>query len=512
MHRFGISYNLTRNYPYKWVTPVVVLGGLIAIVIITFIHIVTESYDLVATSTNNATQILEHGNPYPNSPLLSYLTRHTRATCASTTLPINSEIFTSNYAIPYTISSIWRQNQDGSNENQGALVYLNDPLLDCNVTGITIEVLGKYGQSPLLFARSRVGLLLKPSATCAIETSPSKDIKTSDKTYFNLLGSYNLIDDTIPHFLLRNETERPSLYWGESLLRLYSLVTAKAYYDGARNQAWGSNGTNPDTYSAVIQLRRQSNATNGSAGEVMSNEFFHVECFTEASFCQNSTIPWLMEGKGVDGHDFDPYPNIWNVIDFLGKAMWFTVMTDLGQNDATIPNMLTYPDLLANLSRNVTNEVEAFEAIQNSTGRGSTLKIDTSLKTTSFDPSAVPQPTLGAQSSYLSTNYICQVPRAKSAGTRAFAILIANLVLLHTIWQVFKLILDNVLLRRGGPSLKYCEGCLESHIGKVVEPMSGLSTGTLEERTAYQDRKPPSEAVMELNSYTQLNQTERHID
>ncbi|KAH8156881.1 hypothetical protein CIB48_g11361 [Xylaria polymorpha] len=187
---------------------------------------------------------------------------------------------------------------------------------------------------------------------------------------------------------------------------------------------------------------------NGSAEEVTSDEFFHISCFTEASFCGNNTIPWLVEGNGVDGHEFEPYSNIWNAVDFLGNAMWFTVMTGLGQNDNTIPNMLAYPDLLANLSQNVTNEVQVFEATQSSSGRGIILKIDTDLETASFDPSAAPQP------SYLSTNYICQTPRTKSAATRASTIIIANLVLLQTIWQVFKLILDYVLLGRGDPSLK----------------------------------------------------------
>ncbi|KAI0441354.1 hypothetical protein F4803DRAFT_576730 [Xylaria telfairii] len=512
MHLFPISYNLTRNYPYTWVAPVALIGGLIAIVVITFIHVITESYDLVATSTNNVTETLEQGNPYPNSSLLYYLTKHTRAACTPTTLPINSKIFTTNYAIPYTISSVWRQNQDGSKENQGSLVYLNNQLLDCNVTGVTIEVLGKYGQSPLLFARSRVGLLLKPSAICAINTTRSGHNKTSEKTYFSLLGSYNLIDDTIPRFLLRNETERASLYWGESLLNLYYLVTAKAYYDEARNESWGMGGTSPDTYNALIQLTRQSSAMNGSVEEVMSDEFFNVDCFTEENFCGNHTIPWLMKGKGVDGHEFDPYSNIWNVVDFLGKAMWFTVMTDLGQNNNAIPNMLAYPNLLANLSRNVTNEVQAFEAIQNSSGRGSTMKIDTVLETASFDPSAVPQPALGAQPSYLSTNYICQTPRTKSAATRAFAIIIANLVLLQTIWQAFKLILDYILLGRGDPSLKYCEGCVESHIEKRVEPARDPSTGTLDDQESHRDWKSPNNSVMTLDSYMQVNQIEQHTD
>lgn len=94
------------------------------------------------------------------------------------------------------------------------LTYLNNELKDCNVTEVTIQVLGKYEQTKLLSARSRVGLLLKTNATCAvdIDTSQSQSDTSSGPTYFNLIGTYNAIDENVPHFLLRNATERASLY------------------------------------------------------------------------------------------------------------------------------------------------------------------------------------------------------------------------------------------------------------------------------------------------------------
>jgi hypothetical protein len=199
-------------------------------------------------------------------------------------------------------------------------------------------------------------LLLKIYATCAvyINTSQSQFDTTSGPTYVDMIGSYNLLDENLPHFMLWNETDRVSLYWGESLLRMYYLIMSRAYYDGPSSFSWGSDGT----YNALIGLKRQSNAATGLAEEVKSDEFFFVVCFTEASFCGNNTIPWLSQGKDVDGHTYDPYAGIWRSVDFLGKAMWFTVVTDLGQNDTAIPNMLAHPDLLAYLSRNMTNKVQ----------------------------------------------------------------------------------------------------------------------------------------------------------
>ncbi|RYC54354.1 hypothetical protein CHU98_g11854 [Xylaria longipes] len=510
MYKF--SYNITRKYPYEWLTPLVGAGSLIAIGVILFINIITESYDLVSTSTNNPKEVLKDGNPYSNSPhwLASFL-KVTQATCTYTTLPLNSEIFTTNYVMPYTIKKIWHQNDDGSTENYGSLVYLDNPLLHCNVTDVTILVNGKYTQSALLSARSEVGLVIKPSATCAIEdvdTPKSKQNSTSAMTFFELEGSYNLIDG--PHFLLRNATARPSLFWGESMLNLYYQVTTAAYFYAAAGEPWGINGADPNAYSAYITLSRQSSATVGSENEVMSDEFFRVSCFTEGGFCGNDTIPQLSGGT-TPGVYWNQYPSIWSAVDVLGKAMWFTAMTDLGQNNATIPNMLAYPNLLANLTSNMTNEAQALKALN----RDSYL--DSSLETTPFDPSAMPPPALGAQTSYLSANYICQVPKPKSTGTRVVSILIASLVLLQSVWKAFFLSFNALVLeRREDPSDQYCEGCVarDGKEGHVAGTIGKPSPSDLDDQdlNPFEDLRLPGETGVQRDDYTQVRQVERHID
>ncbi|KAI0873242.1 hypothetical protein GGS24DRAFT_502045 [Hypoxylon argillaceum] len=501
------SYTLTRNYPYSWVTPVVILGAIVAITLVTIINVATIGFDLVAISTSNPNQTLYDANPYGHTGLLSLLARGVKATCTAATLPINIQIFTTNYAIPYTLSSVWRENEDGNREDLGSLVYSNQPI-DCNVRQVIIQVLGKYTQTPILTARSRVGLLLKTQATCSVdlETRQSGSDTTSGRTYFNLTGSYNVLDETVPRFLLRNETQKASLFWGESLLSVYSRITAGAYHEEASAFSWGQDGT----YNAYIGLTRQSNATMGSADEVTSNEFFSVKCFTEASYCNGSTIPWLSQGKSVDGHQFDPYANIWSSVDILGKAMWFTVMTDLGKNNTAIPNMLAYPFLLTNLSQNLTNEVQYWERA-NSTITGNTVGIDHTLATTSFSASTVPQPALGAQPSFLSTDYICQVPRSKAPGIRFLLILMSDLVFLQTIWSIFKLLLD-YKVGRDNPASTHCEGCLESPVQEGAGLAGAANVTAITTRKPYIGRRSLDESDVEMVSYEQINVTEKHVN
>ncbi|RWA10805.1 hypothetical protein EKO27_g4300 [Xylaria grammica] len=462
MYRF--SYTPKREYSYKWLTPLVVVGGIIAIAIVLFVNITTQSYELVATTVNdiNAAQARYL---QPNG-LLKFL-RHNSGemSCDNVTLPVNSEVFTKNYALPYTIRSVWQQYADGTKENQNALTYREHALNDCNVTSVGITVNGKYSQSPLITARSRVGLVIDTQVTCAIEV----DTRGNQKTCFNLESTYNLIDDDIPRFLLKNEKTSPSLFWGQSLLSLYYLVTSHAYYNASRGRPWGDpalqgkpwGDPGSNTYSAYINLTRQSTTSVGGLEEVLSDDFFYIYCTTEDNVCRNNTIPLLSKGGGT------------------GKNI-------------TVPNMLADTNLLANLTSNVTNEVNAWLALQDSPDHGSTMKFDTSLANTSFDPFTTPVPALGVNTSYFSVNYICQVPMLKPLGTRFIAILSSSLVLLHTIWKIFWFVFDLIVQSRLQQQANHVVG---------VHTAGDTSLEDLEEK-----------AGQKANNYIQVNQAERHLD
>ncbi|KAI1121514.1 hypothetical protein F5Y10DRAFT_256213 [Nemania abortiva] len=471
--KLRFSYSLSRKYPsnYNWITPLAFLGAIAAITFVTIINVATIGFDSVAISTTNPNKTMTDGNPFGHTGLLSLLARGLKTTCTSTTLPLSSQFYSTNYAIQYTLTNVWRGGKDGTpKQNLGSLVYLNQSI-DCDVTQVIIRVLGKYTQSPAVTAITRVGLQLETSATCSADIETSKS-DTEGPTYFNLVGSWNLLDQP-PHFLLTNKTDKASLWWGQSLLNVYYLITAHAYWEGASNFMWGMNGT----YNAYIGLTRASKATQGSAEEVMSNEFFYVQCYTEANYCGNNSIPILSQGKAIDGNA-DPYANIWSSVDILGKAMWFTVMTDLGKNDTAIPNMLAYPDLLANLTANLTNEAIYWKNLSDSgIEKGTTIGTDHFIGNESFDPSTAAQAALGAQPSYLSTNYVCQVPRRKSGGIRALLILMSDILLLASIWKIFKLIADYIA-KPDESDAAYCAGCLRSPVQVSSESVSKTATTT----------------------------------
>ena len=65
---------------------------------------------------------------------------------------------------------------------------------------------------------------------------------------------------------------------------------------------------------------------------------------------------------------------------------------------------------------------------------------------------------LQATPSTISTNYLCSVSKMKSRGNLFISILLADLVLLNTIWVLYSLIVQRFFVR--SPTANYCEGCL----------------------------------------------------
>ncbi|KAF3765733.1 hypothetical protein M406DRAFT_68152 [Cryphonectria parasitica EP155] len=488
------SYTVSRKYPYRWFTPVAIALLVIVTAVISFVNVITTGYELVAISSNTPNDTVRNPHLYGDRKWPSWMTSKAQATCADATIPLNSDAFTNNSAFPYTLQKVSRANRAGTTVTLGSLVYHEQPLMDCDVNSINIQVLGRYTQNARQSAVSKAGVLIQAYATCSIDTDTSPTDSMSGPTYFDLVASYNLIDPTVPRFLARNNTAQPSLYWGESLLQMYWMVFA-------RNYLLAADGiVENDLYNAVITLTRSANTTIGTAAEVESRDFFDVSCFVEnGNYCNHSSLPVLMQSDGGTG---TPYPSIWSSVDILGKAMWFSVLTDLGRNQTAVPNMLVDPSLLANLTSNYTAELEAWPTHRD----GMRVTTDPNLAQDSFDPNATPLPDLNATQSTFSINYLCQVPRIKSGGTLFFTVLVADFAFLHTAWTVLVLLVGFTIQRKD-PTRNFCEGCQEAlHTAVPPHSQQDAFTGKVETRTAAQESG--DSLSNDYKGYASITQTE----
>ncbi|KAK8861792.1 hypothetical protein PGQ11_008027 [Apiospora arundinis] len=458
MHQSSFSYNVTRAYPFRWFTPTVIIGGIITATLVSFINFASSGYELVATSSNNPNGTVSDLSRYGGIRWPSYLVGNTRATCAPVTLPLNILLFTQNNAIAYTLKSIWRLRDDGTRVDLGSLVYHNNRLERCNVTEVVIDVSGRYKQTARTTGSSGASVLVHALASCAVDIDTSKTEAALGPTYVEMEGTYEAaFYPSVKTFLSQNKTNFPSLYWGESILRTYSASTAKNFILSVFKVDPGS--AHARRYDASVVLRRRANGTdNNTYEETMRDDFFYVRCFMDGNFCRDHDIPSLAAPEKNSWKH--PYPKIWHGVNSLGKGMWHTVLADLGRNESSVPNMLTQPELLANLTGGLASEVAWYNdmSLMPKGMEIYNLLHDHPLASEAFDPNDKPQARLGVTDAFFSANYICQVPQTKTAGTLFLSIIVADLVLLQAVWLIFRFVVDT-LAQRKDPTLRHCAGC-----------------------------------------------------
>jgi hypothetical protein len=455
MYQSLFSYNISRPYPFPWFTWVVVLGGIAATALVSTLNVAVAGYELYTISTTNPNATMATHTWFGSWP--SFIVG-THTSCESSTIPLQTRLYSNNTAFPYTLSSVWSIDKDGQVNNSGSLIYNNQPIRDCNISGtITIDInvdTRQGGQMALL----PVGATITTGVTCAIDN-------TQGRTYFQIYGTYDPMpppgDPSMGNHA--NGTTQTSLWWGQSIMRLYWASLMQQYYFTNVNLPGDQS-----FHIGVINLNRAANTPNVTAEEVMGIDFFNIWCgFStrngtgigyDTSYCNDlGNVSALLAG--------DLMPSIWSSVNVLAKATYFSMLADLGRDNSSGPNMLADPYLLTNLSSNMTivnaSLTPQFRAWLPSDEEEQSYNV--SRKDLNPGP-------LGISPAILTTNYICQVPRMKSIGTLFLSVLVADLVLLQTLWTIFKLVVDTFLIGNRS-KLKGCEGCAVSSKLDEDEPL-----------------------------------------
>ena len=139
MHESFISYQITRPYPFRWVTPVVVAGAAVAMVLFSLLNFASSGYTLVSEYSTNPNATTQHWlDNWPSS-----LRSKIRPTCPPSAIPINSRLYTNNTALQYDLNAV--RPLDSGIVSLPSLVYSNNPLVDCGVQSIqmTFDMFGR---------------------------------------------------------------------------------------------------------------------------------------------------------------------------------------------------------------------------------------------------------------------------------------------------------------------------------------------------------------------------------
>ncbi|MCJ1262131.1 hypothetical protein MMC22_002001 [Lobaria immixta] len=302
-------------------------------------------------------------------------------------------------ALTYTLTNV-SQNTDRANQTfSSSLVYHNNILPDCTINNIAVR-LESLGRTAAQIALTKWGVDAQAYISCNLDTNDQR------RTVFNLTAEYNYIPDTVSvysgfyTFIGRNERERASLYWGESLLSMYSLQLDSDVFSanlGVEDHKVPGLSTDPQEWWAAVDT-------------------------------------WADDFAAMD---------MWSSVDSFAKSLYSTVLADLGQSPS-YPNILTDTRVLEHFTSNFSQMYEDYTIAGPAKAAFSTLN--------STGP-------LGINPSVLAATYLCEVPRQKPMGNLIVSILVADLVFLQALWILLKLAVQAYLTRKDKQA-NLCEGCL----------------------------------------------------
>jgi hypothetical protein len=437
------SYAVSRPFPFRWFTPVALVGGLIFSILFTFLNFASSGYDMIVQPSSDPNATVSQAGWLQHWP--SFMTAKVQPTCQPINLPVNSQLFTNQTALTYTMTGVW-QHDEGSDDRKilASLTYHNNVLENCSVTAVEVD-LAALDRSGNQIAFAEWGAVVRTYTTCQTHG-------TAGRMFVNLTQTYDYIPDTtlvanLDQFLgtgfqSRDAEARASLWWGETLMSAYwGVVTWEMQQERQNKTLFGEPGIRKGT----VSFTPNDNVTDISNPSFFNLDYRFIVDSGLGSFtgfcCPDLPLPL----SAANMAPAQIYPNIWADADLLAKAAYSTVLVDLGQ--ATGSNMLTDASLLSSLTSNFSYVQTLRANFRSGPANGS------------YDSLKGSNGPLGTTPSIISTTYLCQVPQLKSAGGLIIAVLVADLVFMQVTWQVYKLV-ATAYLTRIQPTANYCPACL----------------------------------------------------
>lgn len=469
-HESFFSYTITRPYPYRWFTPVAISGGIILLVAATVINMVASGYELISECSMDPDATTNQHVWFKNWP--DWLAS-TKPTCAATIVPLETSLYTNNTVLPWTLLSASEYDASGNTTDSESLYYYNYQLQNCSISGIQVTVESTHRDAAESAAMA-VGATVHAEATCLVNSQNAKrqNLIQLFTSWYPLGPGYQ----PSSQFLGVNATAKSSLYWGESVARLYWANFLMNYFQD-------STHLDPPLYKANFVLDRPTTWQTTDHGP-NSTDFlrlaFCIATQLNATGMAENSPNVCEESESLDhmigtGH----LPNVWEPLGVMAKAMWFLLLADLGQDDSpSEPNILAQADSLAVLTQNMTQ-------VNSSISEPFRFEIDAhGLSLNPYIMSEEADSHLFVNQSVLVTSYTCQVPRRKAMVSLIIPIIVANLVLLQAGWQLFVYLVDQFFISKD-KELSYCTGCSGSQ-GDVMPLIEGASMSQYDSRSTGQ--------------------------
>ena len=200
--------------PYRWFTPVAVIGFVAVAALFSIINFASTGYNLVPLYSHDPN--VTTSQSYFGDWTAAFM-GNMKPSCQPASIPVNTVIYSNNSALQYTLTSV----KSSEGKALPSLIYYNNPLENCTVHSIELQMQSAPGRTATQFGLSRWGIDAQAHVSCKSPRQTGKG-----HVELTLLADYNFVPETIfmysgvYQFPGRNGNESASLYWGESLLSM----------------------------------------------------------------------------------------------------------------------------------------------------------------------------------------------------------------------------------------------------------------------------------------------------
>ncbi|KAF5024851.1 hypothetical protein F66182_3090 [Fusarium sp. NRRL 66182] len=255
MYLSWFSYPITRPYPFRWFTPVTILGGLVFLVLFTLINLASSGFYLKPIFTDNPNSTLSAKERWFMRAPIDW-DNNLKIQCQPNLLSVGDRFLTTNSGFQYSIESISQSiNESEPPTSLNSVPYLRNVLQDCNLTEVVV-VLRKTD--------SRVG--------------PGWWVSWMN-SYSSVSASCGMISDIGPVNL--------SLRIGYSGQTAYDYRLLTAYYSGILSVMAQRHMIDDDTTWVAGQMSYKRNLSHA---DIRDMEFFEYDVSIDLGNCQSPNL------------------------------------------------------------------------------------------------------------------------------------------------------------------------------------------------------------------------------
>ncbi|KAI5208002.1 hypothetical protein AUEXF2481DRAFT_7867 [Aureobasidium subglaciale EXF-2481] len=211
----GHSYGVTREYPYKWFTPLALVGGALSTILFSSFNYFGNAYAMIATTTMDPS--LVEADRWP-ALIPGFLTSRIQPACEDTTIPVGASIITNQTAFSYQLNDV----KGNDSRTLPALLYRNEPLGSCHTSSVLVEFQTWQDRSAPAIDTSAWSLKVKLFTECNITRTSGESSSAQLIAKFDPLDGNMLVPKPGVGYLMSTGA---LFYWAQSLMVAFSMDT-----------------------------------------------------------------------------------------------------------------------------------------------------------------------------------------------------------------------------------------------------------------------------------------------